>query len=59
VLNVELWRELDALLGLHRVGAVWVRGHAGHPENERVDGLAHGMAKGAAHDADLHLKTDH
>jgi len=40
VLNVELWLELDELLGIHKVEAIWVKGHAGHPENERVDALA-------------------
>ena len=40
VLNVELWQALDALLARHHVKAHWVRGHAGHPENERVDVLA-------------------
>ncbi|MCL1908148.1 MAG: ribonuclease HI [Holophagaceae bacterium] len=40
VLNLELWKELDELVNIHRVEAVWVKGHAGHPENERVDTLA-------------------
>ena len=40
VLNEELWRELDELLNIHNVKAIWVRGHAGHPENERVDAMA-------------------
>jgi len=40
VLNAELWQELDELLGTHRVEAIWVKGHAGHLENERVDVLA-------------------
>ncbi len=40
VLNVELWQRLDAQLKRHRVVAEWVRGHAGHAENERVDSLA-------------------
>jgi ribonuclease HI len=48
VLNVELWRELDALLATHRVEAAWVKGHAGHAENERVDALASGRAREAA-----------
>jgi ribonuclease HI len=45
VLNAELWQALDALLQTHRVTARWVRGHAGHPENERVDHLASEAAK--------------
>ena len=40
VKNAELWRELDALAGEHHVRWHWVRGHAGHPENERADALA-------------------
>ena len=40
VKNVDLWRELDRLAGAHRVAWHWVKGHAGHPENERADALA-------------------
>jgi ribonuclease HI len=40
VKNVELWKQLDALLGRHRVKFTHVRGHSGHPENERCDTLA-------------------
>lgn len=40
VLNVELWQRIDALLSKHQVEFVWVRGHAGHPYNERCDALA-------------------
>jgi len=40
VKNADLWQELDALAGLHDVSWHWVRGHAGHPENERADRLA-------------------
>jgi ribonuclease HI len=45
VLNADLWQELDRLLQQHRVEASWVRGHAGHPENERVDTLAREAAE--------------
>lgn len=38
--NEELWRRLDSLLSRHRVRFTVVRGHAGHPENERCDELA-------------------
>ncbi len=38
--NVELWQALDEALQRHKVNWHWVRGHAGHPENERVDRLA-------------------
>ena len=40
VKNVDLWRELDALVAQHEVSWRWVRGHAGHVENERADALA-------------------
>jgi ribonuclease HI len=38
--NEDLWRQLDGLLAKHRVRFTHVRGHAGHPENERCDTLA-------------------
>ncbi|MGN6585426.1 MAG: ribonuclease HI, partial [Rhizobiaceae bacterium] len=40
VKNVELWQRLDAALKQHEVRWHWVKGHAGHPENERGDELA-------------------
>ena len=40
VRNADLWRELDALARRHQIEWRWVRGHAGHPENERADALA-------------------
>ena len=40
VLNDDLWRELSDLLKKHEVGFIWVRGHNGHPQNERCDALA-------------------
>ena len=40
VLNVDLWQELDRLLETHNVQAFWIKGHAGHSENERVDAMA-------------------
>ena len=39
-LNVDLWEKLLKLLEIHQVEWVWVKGHAGHPENERCDALA-------------------
>ena len=43
--NVELWQRLDAAAARHQVRWEWVKGHAGHPENERADELARaGMA---------------
>jgi ribonuclease HI len=40
VKNAELWRRLDENAAKHVVEWRWVRGHAGHPENERADALA-------------------
>jgi ribonuclease HI len=40
VKNVDLWQRLDAALGEHKIEWHWVRGHAGHAENERADQLA-------------------
>ena len=40
VKNKELWQELDALAEQHRIQWHWVKGHSGHPENERADALA-------------------
>lgn len=39
-LNPDLWERLLQLLEIHKVELVWVKGHAGHPENERCDRLA-------------------
>ncbi|PWR03926.1 ribonuclease HI [Meridianimarinicoccus roseus] len=45
VKNEDLWRRLDAAAARHDVTWEWVKGHAGHPENERADELARaGMA---------------
>jgi ribonuclease HI len=40
VKNVDLWTRLDAAAQRHDVHWFWVKGHAGHPENERADQLA-------------------
>jgi len=40
VKNIDLWQRLDEALAHHNVEFIWVRGHAGHPENERADELA-------------------
>ena len=40
VLNIDLWEKLLPLVDKHRLSIVWVKGHAGHPENERCDELA-------------------
>ena len=46
VKNEDLWRELDELAHKHKVQWHWVRGHAGHVENERADALANRGAQG-------------
>ena len=40
VKNEDLWRRLDELAARHEIEWHWVKGHAGHPENERADALA-------------------
>jgi len=40
VKNEELWRELDEMCARHTIRWRWVRGHSGHPENDRADALA-------------------
>lgn len=52
VKNQDLWERLDAEVARHRVTWQWVKGHSGHPENERVDALAN-----AAIDAMLALQS--
>jgi len=44
--NVDLWKKLLALLRKHDVTFTWIRGHTGHPENERCDQLAVSAAAG-------------
>ncbi len=48
VLNQDLWERLLRLCDLHRVTFNWVKGHAGHPVNERCDALALAAANGAS-----------
>ncbi|KPM54513.1 ribonuclease H [Frankia sp. R43] len=40
VKNADLWQQLDVLAGRHTIEWLWVKGHAGHPDNERADRLA-------------------
>ena len=50
VKNIDLWQRLEAAMKPHQVEWFWVRGHAGHPENERADALARaGIAKAREH----------
>lgn len=45
VKNLELWQKLDELKSKHDIRWVWVKGHAGHKENERCDELARTAAE--------------
>ncbi|MCI8464278.1 MAG: ribonuclease HI [Lachnospiraceae bacterium] len=47
VKNVDLWKRLLAAKEPHQVSFRWIKGHAGHPENERCDALATAAADGA------------
>ena len=47
VKNVDLWKRLLAAKSRHQVQFYWVKGHAGHPENERCDFLATSAADGS------------
>lgn len=44
VKNVDLWQRLDQAIRPHQVEWIWIKGHAGHPENERCDALARNAA---------------
>ncbi len=48
VKNADLWERLDRSVQPHQIDWAWVKGHSGHPENERVDALASAAAKAAA-----------
>ncbi|MDA1132431.1 MAG: ribonuclease HI [Proteobacteria bacterium] len=48
VANVDLWQRLEAAVAGHDVSWHWIRGHNGHPENERADALAGAAARAAA-----------
>lgn len=48
-LNSDLWEKLLDLLAVHDVSFVWVKGHAGHTENERCDALAVEQSKKYSH----------
>ena len=52
VKNEDLWRELDEMEKRHEVTWRWVKGHAGHPENERADELARAGILIAVNDED-------
>ncbi|MDB5409201.1 MAG: ribonuclease [Rhodospirillales bacterium] len=52
VKNIDLWQRLETAMATHEVTWFWVKGHAGHPENERADALARsGVAAAREHAA--------
>jgi ribonuclease HI len=56
--NPDLWERLLGLCELHEVNFIWIRGHAGHEENERCDALATAGAQGANLDVDSGYEGD-
>lgn len=62
VKNEDLWRRLDALAASHTIEWRWVKGHAGHPDNERVDALARAgleqARRGGLDAGDTHRRRD-
>ncbi len=56
--NKDLWMQLVSLYQLHQIKLVWVKGHAGHPENERCDELAVTAAKQPALPADVFFEAE-
>ena len=57
VKNDDLWRRLDEAAARHEVAWHWVKGHAGHPDNERADRLALAGLEGALRDAGVDPDT--
>lgn len=57
-LNPDLWERLLEVVSHHDVSFKWVRGHMGHPENERCDELANGAARGTDLIADTVFDAD-
>ena len=55
--NPDLWMRFASLYKMHRVSFHWIKGHAGHPENERCDRLAVAAGAGAVA-AGLQLPAD-
>ncbi|MCC5878928.1 MAG: ribonuclease HI [Idiomarina sp.] len=52
VKNKDLWQALDQAIANHTINWHWVKGHSGHPENERCDTLARTAAEQGPHDED-------
>ena len=58
VKNIDLWKRLLRAVEKHRITFIWVKGHAGHPENERCDHLATSAADGDSLLVDEGLGSD-
>jgi len=58
VKNVDLWKRLDAVSQLHKIDWHWVKGHAGHIENERCDVLARNAAEAKPQQTDTGYHTE-
>ena len=58
VKNVDLWKRLDAVSQLHKIDWRWVKGHAGHIENERCDVLARKAAEAKPQQADTGYQAE-
>ena len=59
VKNIDLWQRLLRAKTPHNVSFIWVKGHAGHPENERCDDLATGAADGKQLSIDRGFEDQH
>ncbi|RUO28822.1 ribonuclease HI [Aliidiomarina sedimenti] len=58
VKNQDLWQALDSAIARHKIEWHWVKGHSGHPENERCDVLARTAAERGPHDEDHGYQPD-
>ncbi|CAM3639143.1 ribonuclease HI [Xenorhabdus thuongxuanensis] len=58
VVNVDLWQRLDKAISLHDIDWRWVKGHAGHQENERCDELARTAANNPTQADDGYIESE-
>ncbi|MFC0180094.1 ribonuclease HI [Thorsellia kenyensis] len=56
--NIDLWKRLDDAVKPHKIEWLWVKGHSGHPENERCDELARNAALSPRFEDDGYLPSD-